>query len=91
MHVIGHQHIGVQPASSRCQDFAEPFEVDEVILIGEETGIAILAALDEVDVGSRDTTTGTGVSIAVSFPSRLMVSALMIPSGARSTVTARLA
>ena len=48
MHVVGHQRIGVQPAAALAQRLAEPVAVGVVVLLGEKAGLAIVAALHDV-------------------------------------------
>ena len=48
MHVVGHLHIGVQLAASCLERVAQPFAIGEIILLREKTGVAIVAALNEV-------------------------------------------
>jgi len=48
MHMVGHQGIGVQRASFLAEGFTEPMEVRVVVLVGKEAGLAVVAALDDV-------------------------------------------
>lgn len=51
--MIGHQHVGVKTALVARERVAEQIEVGAAIVVGEEAGQAVVAALDEVlrDVG----------------------------------------
>ena len=55
MNVVGHLDVGMHPATGLAREFSQPIEIDAVVLIGEETGLAVVAALDQVkrDVGQR--------------------------------------
>ena len=55
MHVIGHQHESVQPAVVPIQCFPEIAEVTVVVILGEEAGIAVVAALDHMLGNARQT------------------------------------
>jgi hypothetical protein len=60
MHVIGHQHIGVQCAVGRNQRRPQPVHVAVVILVRKEAGLAVVTALHDVqrqavEVGARAT------------------------------------
>ncbi|WP_293368451.1 hypothetical protein [Nevskia sp.] len=48
MNVIRHQYIGVQLAAGVAQPVAKSGEVGAVVVIAEETGIPIVAALHDV-------------------------------------------
>ncbi len=46
--MVGHQHVGVQGAAAFFKGFAQPVTVAQVVLLGDEAGIAVMAALDNV-------------------------------------------
>ena len=48
MDMVGHQHIGVNRTAAIASRFFEPMEVALVILLGEEAGLAVDAALNDV-------------------------------------------
>ncbi len=48
MDVVGHQHVRVQRAAFALQRFAQPLKIDVIILLVEETGAAVVAALHDV-------------------------------------------
>lgn len=48
VHVVGHQYIGVNLAAVAQRDFPEVLQIAMPIGIGEEAGLAIVAALDNV-------------------------------------------
>ncbi len=48
MHVIGHEHVGVQPHADTVAEGLQMIEIEEVIVIGKETRGAIIAALDDM-------------------------------------------
>jgi hypothetical protein len=48
MHMIGHEHIGVQGAVAFVQCFAQPMAVRRIVFFTEKTGVAIMAALNDV-------------------------------------------
>lgn len=48
MDVIGHQHVGVQPAVLARQRFAQPAKIGEAVLVVEEARRPIVPALDDV-------------------------------------------
>lgn len=54
--MVGHEHIGMHPAAGLAGVFAQPIQIQAVILIGKETSLAVVAALDEVkwDVRQRE-------------------------------------
>jgi hypothetical protein len=53
MHVVVHQHIGVQCAVGSEQRLAQQIEVTTAVVVIQEAGQAVVAALDDVlgDVG----------------------------------------
>ena len=48
MHVVGHQRIGVDGTAAIARRLFEPMEVALIVLLGEEAGLAVDAALDDV-------------------------------------------
>lgn len=48
VHMIGHEHIGMQRTASFTQRLAKPVEIGFVIVFAEEAGLAIMAALHDV-------------------------------------------
>jgi hypothetical protein len=58
MHVVGHQHVGVQRALGLAERFPQPMQVVAVILLAEETGLAIVAALHNVQRNAIEMDTG---------------------------------
>jgi hypothetical protein len=59
MHVIGHEHVGVQGTTRFLQGRIEPVQIAVVVLVGKEARFAVAAALNdvqryaiEVDAGS---------------------------------------
>jgi hypothetical protein len=56
--MVGHQRVGVQRATGPRKRLAEPVQVAEVIFLGEEAGLVLVAALYGVqrctfEVGAR--------------------------------------
>ena len=48
MHVIGHQHIGVQRTVLGGQGLAQPAQIEPTIGVAEENRLSIVATLDHV-------------------------------------------
>jgi hypothetical protein len=48
MHVVGHQDVGMDRAAVFPSAFTQTVEVEEVIFLGEEGRLSIIAALDDV-------------------------------------------
>ena len=46
--MIGHLHIRMQQAARAFAGLAQPFSIGKVVLIGEEAGLTIVAALNDV-------------------------------------------
>jgi hypothetical protein len=46
LHRGGHEHVGVQGATAFFEGFAQPMRVGQVVSFTEETGIAVVATLD---------------------------------------------
>ena len=59
MHVIGHEHVGVQPHADTVAEGLQMIEIEEVIVIGKETRGAIIAALDDMYGDTRKVEPGT--------------------------------
>jgi hypothetical protein len=51
--MIGHQHIGMNPAIGLAGVFAQPVQIDRIIFVGEEAGMAIVPAPDNVQRNIR--------------------------------------
>jgi hypothetical protein len=54
MHVVGHQRVGVQPCLLPLERLAKPVQVGVVVLLCEEAGLAVVAALHDVQRHSVD-------------------------------------
>jgi hypothetical protein len=54
--MVGHQHIGMDGRAAIASRFFEPVEIALVVLVGEEAGLAIDAALNDVQrvIGKRN-------------------------------------
>jgi hypothetical protein len=48
MHRVAHEHLGVQGATAFFEGFAQPVRVGQGVIFTEETGIAVVAALHDV-------------------------------------------
>ena len=48
MHVVGHLDVGVQRAAGGFASLAQPFSVGEVVVLGEEAGVAVMSPLNDV-------------------------------------------
>ena len=46
--MVGHQYVGVDKASRLGAVFLQPFQIKEIIVLGKETGLPIVASLDDV-------------------------------------------
>lgn len=57
VHVVGHQHVGVDAAVLAPGDVAQILQIADVVDVGEEARLAVVAALDDVlgDAGKVDT------------------------------------
>jgi hypothetical protein len=66
LHMIGHQHAGVhRTREAQCELLQMP-QIDEVVLLGERTRSAIIAALDNMQryIGKRQASTaGTAIRL----------------------------
>ena len=49
--MVGHQYVGVNGATVIASRFFQPMEVAVVVLFGEKAGLAVDAALDDVQRG----------------------------------------
>ena len=58
MHVIGHQHVGMDGATELGGEFLKGMQVELLILPGIETDRAIVAALDDVPRYTRNREAG---------------------------------
>ncbi len=52
--MVGHQHIGIDPARALVLGLSQAFQVKVVVLIVEEDRLAIVSALDDVMRKGRD-------------------------------------
>jgi hypothetical protein len=48
MHVVGHQHIGMDGAAMARRRLGEPRAIELVVLVAKEHGLAVVAALDQM-------------------------------------------
>jgi hypothetical protein len=48
MRRVAHEHLGVQDATASFEGSAPPVRVGQGVLFTEETGLAVVAALDTV-------------------------------------------
>jgi hypothetical protein len=48
MGMVGHQRVGMQGATLLYQGLAEPVQVSMVVLFRKEAGLAVMAALHDV-------------------------------------------
>lgn len=46
--MVGHEHIGVDAAIAHVAVFLEPFQITTVVFVDKKAGLAIVAALDDV-------------------------------------------
>jgi hypothetical protein len=53
MDMVGHQHIGMNAAARLARVLGQPVQVDAVIVLGKETGLAVVAALYQVQRDAR--------------------------------------
>ena len=51
--MVSGQHVGRNRATSLAGVFAQPVQIDRVIPVGEEAGLAIVPALDNVQGNIR--------------------------------------
>lgn len=49
MHVVGHQHVGMNPTARFVGVFGQPIPIKTVILVGKKAGLTVVAALDQVE------------------------------------------
>ena len=54
--MIGHEHTNVHSAIKVCGEFGQVIQIAAVVFLGEETGGAVIAALDPppVDAGKAE-------------------------------------
>jgi len=57
--MVGHQDIGMDAAALRFRMFCQPFQVETVVFFSKEAGLAVVAALDDVQRNAREQETGT--------------------------------
>lgn len=48
MHMVGHEHVGVQPNAKAPQPLSQQLQVEQVVIITEETDRPIIAALNDM-------------------------------------------
>lgn len=48
MDMVGHQCLSMERAGILLQRFTQPVEIGLVVFFGKETGLAVVAALDDV-------------------------------------------
>src|SRR5574343_998348 len=48
MHMISHQHIGVDQAARLAGIFLQPIKIEAIILVGDEASLSVIATLDDV-------------------------------------------
>ena len=48
MHMIGHQYIGMNLATGLTGLFGQSVQIDRIIFVGKETGLAIVAMLPDM-------------------------------------------
>ena len=48
MHVIGHEHVGVDGTTEALGQFSQEIQIEAIIVIREEAHRAVVAALDDV-------------------------------------------
>lgn len=48
MHVIGHQYMGMDAAGVRGRGFLQSTQIAAIVFLGDETRLAIIAALHDV-------------------------------------------
>ena len=58
MKVIRHQHIRVQRTMKTLGELGEVFEEEKIVLVGKETGLPVVSALDDVHRQSSDLEAG---------------------------------
>jgi hypothetical protein len=46
--MIGHQHIGVNATPGFLRILAKPIQIEAIVLVGKETRLAIVTALDDL-------------------------------------------
>jgi len=47
--VIGHQDIGMNPAGGFRGVFGQPVEINAIVFVNEETGLPVVATLDQME------------------------------------------
>jgi len=48
MHVVGHQHVGLQRTLRLDQCLAKPMQIARIVFLGEDSRLAIVATLHEM-------------------------------------------
>ena len=51
--MVSHQYVGMNPATGLAGVLAEPVQIDRIIFVGEEAGMAIAPAPDNVQRNIR--------------------------------------
>ena len=56
VYMVGHEHIGMDDAIAHVAVFLEPFQITTIVFVGKKAGLAIVAALDDMqrDVGGGE-------------------------------------
>ena len=54
--MVGHQHVGMDRTAEIRSQLGQVVEIERVVLVGEEAGLAVVAALDQMQryAGERD-------------------------------------
>ena len=53
MYIVSPQYVGMNPATGLAGALSEPVQIDRVIPVGEEAGLAIVPVLDNVQGNIR--------------------------------------
>jgi hypothetical protein len=57
--MMGHQHIGVNATPRFLRILAKPIQIEAIVLVGKESRLAIVTALDDVEGNARKGDSGT--------------------------------
>ena len=57
--MVGHQDVGVNTAISLAGGISQTIKVEAVIVVAKETGLAVIATLDQVQRNAGKRQTGT--------------------------------
>jgi hypothetical protein len=52
--MVGHQHIGINPARALLFGLAQAFQVQTVVIVVEEDRLTVVSALDDMMRKGRD-------------------------------------